>query len=295
MQYPKISIITPSYNQGHFIEETIISILGQGYPNLEYIVMDGGSTDSTVEILKKYDSQISYWESVKDNGQAHAINKGFAKASGDILMWLNSDDMLLPGTLFYIAQKVKEKGNGLYFGNCIHFREGERLWAEGSNVFLANREIELKSLDYIIQPSSWWTRQVWDEIGKLDEKINYVFDWEWFIRVSDKFELFPIKKAISLYRFHDDHKSGTGGGKRKAEILEILKKYAPREANLYEMLMHEPTNIKMSIWKRIKVKFISINYRLQNKSFPHELILKLAKGKKYKEYNLEEMIRLNNF
>ena len=292
---PKISIITPSYNQGHFIEDTITSILGQGYPNLEYIVMDGGSTDNTVEILKKYDSQISYWESVKDSGQAHAINKGFARATGEILMWLNSDDILLPRTLFYIAENVKEQGDALYFGNCMHFREGNGLWAEGSNVVLANEVINIKTLDYIIQPSSWWTRKVWEEVGKLDEKINYVFDWEWFIRVSEKFELIPIQKAISLYRFHEDHKSGTGGEKRRAEILGILNKYSPRDAKLYEMLLNESPIIQRSLFKRIKVKYLSLKYRLKNKPFPHELVLKLAKEKKYKEYSLEEMIRLNNY
>ncbi|MEI9912662.1 MAG: glycosyltransferase family 2 protein [Bacteroidota bacterium] len=101
---PGITIITPSFNQGRFIEETILSVIEQGYPNLEYIIMDGGSKDETVEVIKKYNSRISYWVSEKDNGQSDAINKGLHKATGDIINWINSDDQLVPGSLWIIAQ-----------------------------------------------------------------------------------------------------------------------------------------------------------------------------------------------
>ncbi|WP_461485736.1 glycosyltransferase family 2 protein, partial [Pedobacter sp.] len=101
--WPKISIVTPSYNQGQYIEETILSILNQNYPNLEYIIIDGGSTDHTVEIIKKYEDRITYWVSEKDNGQSHAINKGFEKATGEIFAYLNSDDCYYPNTFWEIA------------------------------------------------------------------------------------------------------------------------------------------------------------------------------------------------
>jgi glycosyltransferase involved in cell wall biosynthesis len=115
---PKISIITPSYNQGHFIEETITSVLDQGYPNLEYIIMDGGSKDNTVEVIKKYEKHITYWVSERDKGQSDAINKGFARATGDVINWLNSDDYYAKGTL----QKVGEVFTAAYLaigGNTI--------------------------------------------------------------------------------------------------------------------------------------------------------------------------------
>lgn len=294
-KFPKISIITPSYNQGHFIEETIISVIGQGYPNLEYIVMDGGSTDNTVDILKKYDDQITYWQSEKDKGQSDAINQGFRKATGDILMWLNSDDMLLPGTLYYISNKVKETGDGVYFGNCIHFRDGEELWTMGSNVTRDNRDLDLKSLDYIIQPSSWWTRKVWEDVGLLSEELHYVFDWEWFIRAQEIFKFYPIQKAISLYRFHEEHKSGTGGDKRRLEILSVLRKYSPREAILYEMLMNESDNIVISFWNRQKIQLKKFKYRIKEKPFPKELVLKLIKKKKYQDYTLDEIIKFKHY
>jgi len=110
---PKISIITPSYNHGKYLEKTILSVIGQNYPNLEYIIMDGGSTDGSVEIIKKYESHIYHWESRKDDGQAHAINIGFSKATGDIIAWLNSDDMYLPGTLQYVSEVFETLENKL--------------------------------------------------------------------------------------------------------------------------------------------------------------------------------------
>ncbi|MFW5887134.1 MAG: glycosyltransferase, partial [Bacteroidota bacterium] len=104
--YPKITFVTPSYNQGEFIEDTILSIINQNYPNLEYIIIDGGSKDNTVEIIKKYEQHITFWVSEKDNGQSHAINKGFARATGAWGIWINSDDMLAPGALHKIAERL---------------------------------------------------------------------------------------------------------------------------------------------------------------------------------------------
>lgn len=263
---PKISIVTPSYNQAQFLEETILSVLGQQYPNLEYIVMDGGSTDHSAEIIKKYENQLTYWCSEKDSGQANAINKGFSKATGDILMWLNSDDILMPNILSKIAQKVMDNGDALYFGNCIHFKyEEDQLTCFGSNVVWKHKEYKLCDVDYIIQPSSFWTKKIWEDIGELSETLHFGFDWQWFLKVQQKFPLYPLKDAISMYRFHDDHKSGTGGRKRQEELLKIYQEYNPKFAKLYELLMNEKfeeienyTNLKFMMKKKLgrKTSFI---------------------------------------
>ncbi|WP_053069196.1 glycosyltransferase family 2 protein [Bizionia psychrotolerans] len=174
MNYPRISIVTPSYNQGDFIEDTILSVLGQSYPNLEYLIYDAASTDNTVGILKKYENQLTYWVSEKDEGQADAINKGFEKSTGAILLWLNSDDILMPNVLHYIARLYIEQGDGIYYGNCIHFKDDNKngVRAHGSNVHKNFKTIPLDLVDTIIQPSSFWSRDVWIKNGILEKKIS---------------------------------------------------------------------------------------------------------------------------
>ena len=255
---PRITIITPSYNQGQFIEETIQSVLGQQYANLEYMIIDGGSNDNTVDIIKKYEKHISYWCSEKDSGQANAINKGFARATGDILMWLNSDDMLMPNILQLIAKKYVENPNALYFGNCLHFRHQENaLISSGSNVTAEHKNNPLSEVDFIIQPSSFWSKEIWENIGLLSEELHFGFDWEWFLRVEKKYPLIPISECISLYRIHDAHKSGTGGYKRQEELLKIYEIYNPKMAFLYNSLMKGQIDV-------IK-KYDTLKYKIKRK------------------------------
>ncbi|MEI9947348.1 MAG: glycosyltransferase family 2 protein [Chitinophagaceae bacterium] len=223
---PKISVITPSFNQGRFIEQTILSVIAQKYPNTEYIIMDGGSTDNTVDVIKKYEEHITYWQSQKDNGQAAAINDGFKKATGEILCWLNSDDMYMEDVFDRVAQKFKEKENpSIVFGNCHHFTEGGGK-TRGSDVVKSFGKYKLSLCDYVIQPSSFWNRQTWDTVGQLDESLTYTFDWDWFIRAQAKgTEFVPVEDYLSQYRIHDAHKSGSGDKKRTEELKSIVAKY----------------------------------------------------------------------
>ena len=224
--YPKISVITPSYNQGIYIEETIQSVLNQNYPNLEYIIIDGGSSDSTVEVIKKYESKIDFWVSEKDKGQADAINRGFAKATGDILCWLNSDDYFFPDTLKYVASQLNIEKKEILFGEVDHIFEPDKA-IKHSNVKNKYENYNLELYDYIIQPGSFWTKKVWELTGVVDENLHFVFDWEWFLRAKKNDAEFKYSnKVMSMYRVHAAHKTSNGGEKRQKEIEYILKKYS---------------------------------------------------------------------
>ena len=224
---PRITVVTPSYNQAPFLRDTIESVLGQGYPNLEYIVMDGGSTDGSMAIIQEYAPRLAYWCSAKDGGQAAAINAGFARATGSILAWLNSDDYYLPGTLRAVAGLLDPARAGLLLGNCIHVREGESA-LRGSDVSLRHRQMRLATTDYIIQPSSFWTKATWDRVGALDAQLQYVFDWDWFIRcVEAGVEVTTTPRYLAAYRIHAAHKSGAGGDKRNEELRAIYARHSP--------------------------------------------------------------------
>ncbi len=285
-EQPKISIVTPSFNQGQFIEETILSVIGQGYPNLEYIIIDGGSSDNTVDIIKKYENHIDYWVSEPDNGQAQAINKGFARATGDIIGWLNSDDMYMPNCLAFISNHLDSHSLKVCFGNCLHFKEEAiGLIAGGSNVAKAAVTDELEKIDFIIQPSTFWNRKTWDHVGRLIEEMHYAFDWEWFLRAQRKnVKLQPVEKCLSIYRIHEEHKTKNGGTKRRQEILNVYKEYDERIARLYEILMHEKRIDMTKLNMRVLRKLLH-TFRKPNESD----VLKFIHPKKYKEYTSKEV------
>ncbi|MFA7345426.1 MAG: glycosyltransferase family 2 protein [Terrimicrobiaceae bacterium] len=233
---PKISVVTPSYNQGVFLEQTMLSVLGQVYPNLEYIVVDGGSNDGSVEIIKRYEDNLAWWVSGKDGGQAEAINKGFARATGDILCWLNSDDFFLPGTLLAIAGELAA-GHDLVYGDCISFSDlGKRCVINRPPVY--DREL-LGLVDYIVQPSSFWTRSLWSKTGPLNTALHYAFDWEWFLRASGFGKFHKCERILSAYRFHASHKSSTGGERRTEEIFSVAEKQGGEKAGRHYRFVRE--------------------------------------------------------
>ena len=283
--FPKISIITPSYNQGKFIEETITSVLGQGYPNLEYIIIDGGSTDETIEVIKKYADKLKYWVSEKDNGQSHAINKGFALATGDIIGWLNSDDMYLPGALAHVASRLDTGARELCFGNCLHFRQGtSAVVSWGSDVVQNAQRYGLENFDYIIQPSSFWTRITWEAVGSLSESLTYTFDWEWFLRARQlEVKFLALPKCLSMYRIHDEHKTGVGGTRRQEEILSLYRQYSERYAVLYALLRAEVAQ-DGSLKKIVKTAL-----RFVGRPYEQADVLRIARYKKFKPYSWSEI------
>jgi glycosyltransferase involved in cell wall biosynthesis len=212
---PKISIITPSFNQGAYLEETILSVIHQDYANFEFIIIDGGSTDNTVDIIKKYQSHITYWVSEKDHGQAHAINKGLQVATGDIFNWINSDDYLEPGALTAVAEAYRadpEKKIFCGFTHCFFQETGET--SHTYRMGVRRTVVETILNVEMNQPGSFYKMEVVKEMGMLNESFDYVFDGEFWFRFLCRYGLNSIAFMDDLFahfRLHKASKSMNDG------------------------------------------------------------------------------------
>ncbi len=227
----KISIVTPSYNQVQFIERTIESILGQKYPDLEYIVMDGGSTDGTVEILKKYSDQI-IWKSEKDGGQSEAINKGLHMASGEIVAFLNSDDTYEPDALLRVADFFQNNPDFKWaYGKCKIVNEYGK---EIRKPITAYKNLLLKKYSYkkllaenfISQPATFWKRELHKELGYINEDEHYTMDYEFWLRIGQKYPAGVIKSYLANFRMYNTSKSGSLTNPQFIDELRIAKAFS---------------------------------------------------------------------
>jgi len=206
-EWPVVSIVTPSYNQGQFLEATIRSVLLQGYPNLEYIVIDGGSTDNSVDILRKYEPWLTYWESRSDRGQSHAINKGFSRATGEIFGWLNSDDLYCPKSLGKVASIFLASDCDVLSGNTVYLESGFRNFRKvPSNISVAKM---LKTyLSVAPQPSTFWKRECWTRYGPLAEDLHYRMDYAFFLCLAaSEFRWHFCDEDFALFRRHEEQKT----------------------------------------------------------------------------------------
>lgn len=225
----KLSVITPSFNQGHFIKETIDSILDQNWPDLEYIVMDGGSNDDTVEILESYGDRI-IWKSEKDRGQTHAINKGLELANGDVICYLNSDDFFLPGVISKVMNEFENPNTKWVTGDYIivdeNGKEIQSFVASYKRLLrMFPQKLTLKIANYIIQPSTFWRKEIVDEFGKFDEDLHLTMDYDYWMRIIKKYPLVNLKEPLCGFRIHGDSKGGTIFEKQFNEELEIAKRH----------------------------------------------------------------------
>lgn len=212
MSLPKISIITPSLNQAEFLEQTILSVINQNYPNLEYIIIDGGSTDGSVDIIKKYEKHLTYWISEKDNGQSHAINKGLAKATGEIINWLNSDDYYTTNALAEVVEVFTNKNILVVCGRSkILSPNGKHSISQGTKLY--NNNIH-KALGWIQidQPATFFRKSALEIIGLLNENLHYVMDAEWWMKYLLAYGMNGIKEintAIVNFRIHPSSKTAS--------------------------------------------------------------------------------------
>lgn len=230
--YPKISIVTPSYNQAQFLEQTIQSILSQKYPNLEYIIMDGGSTDASAEIIQKYSDKLTYWQSKKDSGQADAILSGFEMCTGDVIGWINSDDVLLPGALTEVGNYfLNNSDTEFLIGSSITIDENNKviLNARGIPIFNIGRSVNSCQLMYwgcgFNQPASFWKREVYNKIGKIDKSFYFSFDLDLFIRLTLKKRSAKTSKFLAAFRVHSQSKTTLNDDIRLIENDKILRRY----------------------------------------------------------------------
>jgi glycosyltransferase involved in cell wall biosynthesis len=250
INYPKISLVTPSLNQGRFIQETIQSVLSQNYPNLEYLVMDGGSSDNTLAVLKSYSNQLK-WISEKDSGQTNAINKGLRMASGDILAYLNADDLLLPGTLLKVAHLFMEHPEAMWIiGQCRIInednREIRRLITAYKNLWLRlSHPSILLITDYISQPATFWRANVMNEMGYLDESLHYVMDYEYWLRLYSKYPPVFIPEYLAAFKIHLQSKTTSTG--HKNVFIEEERAVIQRHTNSPSlMLLHNLHRLLMT-------------------------------------------------
>lgn len=221
--WPLISIVTPSYNQGEFIEETIRSLLLQGYPNLEYLIMDGGSTDNSVDIIKKYEPWLTDWVSEPDRGQTHAINKGFARVSGTILAWLNSDDTYDQGALQAIANLMVRKPDvDVVYGNATVVDEHGQAIAELRSVPFDPQAFFYETVHIAAQSAVFWRRELFAAIGELNEALRYSMDRELLLRFVQKQAKFEfLRQTLGTYRCHSSSKTFGTGDESREELLKL--------------------------------------------------------------------------
>ncbi|MEO6903107.1 MAG: glycosyltransferase family 2 protein [Bacteroidia bacterium] len=206
--YPKISIITPSYNQGTFLEKTILSVINQQYPNVEYIIIDGNSSDNSVEIVKKYQTHLTYWISEPDNGQSEAINKGLKIASGEIINWLNSDDYLEPGALFKIAAEFTHSSVQVL---CAY----ANLYTPSHNVKKRTSALGLNYAQFIaqghiMQPATFFLKKILDEFVPLETSLHYMMDhylWLQYLCKNGTTHIQYVDYAVVNVLVHEDAKS----------------------------------------------------------------------------------------
>jgi glycosyltransferase involved in cell wall biosynthesis len=235
---PKLTVITPSFNQGKFLERTIRSVLDQGYPNLEYVIVDGGSTDDTVEVIRRYEDRLAWWVSEPDDGQSDAINKGLQRTSGEIVAYLNSDDYFLPGAFETAVPRLQQSGRTWLAGGALDVAEGNppkrlRVWRPKPPSYCegwpSGRHWWMLVPWHVPQPSTFWSRELFDRFGGFRTDMHYAFDAEFMLRLAygeELPELLP-DAFLAVRSVHPDQKTFDMTNSWP-EIHRFVEIYAPQ-------------------------------------------------------------------
>lgn len=234
---PKISIVTPSYNQAKYIERTILSVLNQNYPKLEYIIIDGGSNDGTLEIIKKYESEIAYWVSEKDRGQTHAINKGLRLATGDLVAFQNSDDVYLPGAFTTVALAYMLKPDvDVIYGDFFHIDKHDNIIDE-QLLIQARLWMQVYLGPQIHNQAAFWKRKLHVDLGFLDESYIFDMDYEFFSRLLAKRCIVQhLPTHLGAFRHHPEAKTSQLQDVSRKELIEVAEIYKPKCPVLFRQM-----------------------------------------------------------
>lgn len=224
MNLPRITVVTPSFNQGQFLEQTVRSVLDQNYPNLEYFICDGGSTDQSPEIIRKYADRLDWWYSEKDGGQPDALNRGFSRASGDLVTFINSDDILYPGSLMAAAQAYLD-GHAWIMGWVLFVEADGGEWPQLPEPYL--RRIDWFHCNPISQQGTFWAGRLLKEVGLFRQDLQYSFDYEYWMRLVFQANLTPhlLRKCMATYRLHENSKTVALSHRQKADFRIIRDEY----------------------------------------------------------------------
>ena len=220
---PLVTVVTPSFQQGRYLERTLKSVLDQNYPRLEYVVQDGGSTDSTREVIDRYRDKLARAEMRRDNGQSHAINLGFAGTRGEIMAYLNSDDMLLPGSLNAVAAyfEAHPEVDAVYGHRVVIDSDDNEL---GRWVMPTHNPEVLKWADYVPQETLFWRRRLWDKVGGIDESFRFAMDWDLLLRFQDAgAKIVRLPRFLGAFRVHHTSKTVTSVSNTGAEEMSRLR------------------------------------------------------------------------
>lgn len=228
-ELPRISVVMPSFNQAAFLEAALRSVLDQRYPNLELLVLDGGSTDGSVEIIERYASQLTYWHSRKDAGQADAIATGFAMSTGEILCWLNSDDLLLPGTLAFVGEFFRDhpRVDFLYGNRIVIDRDGTEIARHVWPWHLTRGHWALGQP--LAQECCFWRRALYENVGGIDRSRFFVMDYDLFFRMWRAGRFRKTTRFLGALRQHEETKNARSQDVRERELAEARERYGLRE------------------------------------------------------------------
>jgi glycosyltransferase involved in cell wall biosynthesis len=260
---PTISIVTPCYNRGEFIEATIRSILLQGYPKLEYVIMDGGSTDSTLEIIRRYEPWLTYWVSEADGGQSAAINKGFQHTTGSLLNWVNSDDILLPGALAAVAtllcQLDSAVGAVVGIGHVVD-QKGRVVYVPDPPELTFDAFLHWLEYGHFVQPACFFTRAAWVQHGPLNEALDYCMDVDLWLKMAGDYRFVKLDRLLAAATRHPTAKTTADRDQMIVELALLLTKYGRQDIARVHLM--ELANRHMLVKKRLRRLIANPFYRV---------------------------------